>query len=80
MSLIGFNPVRLVFFHAQPRPACLGAGLEKEVTRAAEASVAVQAVLEAEIQEHNVLQSAARTPYEALEVGGSSQAAPLGVA
>ncbi|XP_066375104.1 uncharacterized protein [Miscanthus floridulus] len=42
-------------------------GLEKEVTRGAEASVAVQAVLEAKIREHNVLQSAACTTCEALE-------------
>ncbi|XP_066320713.1 uncharacterized protein [Miscanthus floridulus] len=41
--------------------------LEKEVTRAAEASVVVQAVLEAEIKEHNALQSVARTVCEALE-------------
>ncbi|XP_066319805.1 uncharacterized protein [Miscanthus floridulus] len=45
-------------------------GLEKEVTRVAEASVAVQMVLEAKIEEHNVLQSATRTTYEALEVRG----------
>ncbi|XP_066311525.1 uncharacterized protein [Miscanthus floridulus] len=42
-------------------------GLEKEVTRVAEASVAVQAVLEAEIWEHNALQGTARTTCEALE-------------
>ncbi|XP_066323861.1 uncharacterized protein [Miscanthus floridulus] len=41
--------------------------LEKEVSRAAEASVEVQAVLEAEIREHNALQSAARIVCEALE-------------
>ncbi|XP_066391729.1 uncharacterized protein [Miscanthus floridulus] len=46
------------------------ARLEKEVTRAAEASVAVQAVLEAEIREHNALQSAGRTACEAPEVRG----------
>ncbi|XP_066323289.1 uncharacterized protein [Miscanthus floridulus] len=52
---------------AGPRPAAVagerpGSGeLEKEVTRAAEASVAVQAVLEAEIGEHDALKSAART-------------------
>jgi len=45
--------------------------LEKEVTQAAEASVVVQAVLEAEIEEHNTLQSAARTVCEALEVEGA---------
>ena len=44
--------------------------LPKEVTRAAEASIAVQAVLEAKIGEHDVLQSAARTICEALEVEG----------
>ena len=45
-------------------------GLEKEASQVAEASVAAQAVLGAEIQEHNALQSAARTACEALEVGG----------
>ena len=54
--------------------------MEKEVSQAAEASVAVQAVLEAEIREHNTLQSAARTTCVALEVGGSSQTTPLGAA
>ena len=54
--------------------------MEKEASKAAEASVEVQAVLEAEIQEHNALQSAARTACEALEVGGSSQTTPLGAA
>ena len=44
--------------------------MEKEVSWVAEASVAVQAVLDAEIGEHNVLQSAARITYEALEVEG----------
>ncbi|XP_066324082.1 uncharacterized protein [Miscanthus floridulus] len=43
-------------------------GLEKEVTRAAEASVVVSAVLEAEIWEHNMLQSAAHTTW-ALHTG-----------
>ncbi|XP_066385222.1 uncharacterized protein [Miscanthus floridulus] len=44
-----------------PRPTAISGerpgsgGLEKEVTRAVEASVVVQAVLEAEIREHNVL-------------------------
>ena len=38
----------------------------------------MQLVLEAEIWEHNALQSASRTAYEALEVGGSIQAAPSG--
>ncbi|XP_066374962.1 nuclear distribution protein nudE-like [Miscanthus floridulus] len=41
--------------------------LEKEVTRVAEASIAVQVVLEAEIGEHDALKSAARTVCEALE-------------
>ncbi|XP_066373564.1 uncharacterized protein [Miscanthus floridulus] len=45
-------------------------GLEKEVFWVAEASVAVQAVLEAEIEEHNALWSTARTVCEALEVEG----------
>ena len=54
--------------------------MEKEASQAAEASVAAQAVLEAEIREHKVLQGAARTACEALEVGGSSQAAPSGAA
>ena len=52
--------------------------MEKEVTRVAKASVAVQAVLEAEIWEHNMLQSAARTTYEALEVGGVESSSSLG--
>ncbi|XP_066320626.1 uncharacterized protein [Miscanthus floridulus] len=43
-------------------------GWKKEASRAAEAFVAVQAVLEAEIWEHNVLQSATHTAREALEV------------
>ena len=57
-------------FALNPQPACLGAGLEKEASQAAEASIAVQAVLEAKIREHNVLQSTACTACEALEVGG----------
>jgi hypothetical protein len=44
--------------------------LEKEVSRVAEASVVVQAVLEAEIGEHTALQNAAHTACEALEVEG----------
>ena len=52
--------------------------MEKEVTRVAEASVAVQAVLEAKIREHHVLQSAARTACEALEVGGVESGSSLG--
>ena len=51
--------------------------LEKEVTRAAEASDAVRAVLEAEIGEHDVLQSAARTICEALEVEGVESSSSL---
>ena len=51
--------------------------LEKEVTRVAEASVAVQAVLEAEIGEHDKLQSAARTVCEALEVEGVESGSSL---
>ncbi|XP_066358386.1 uncharacterized protein [Miscanthus floridulus] len=50
------------------------ARLEKEVSRAAEASVAVQAVLEAKIGEHNTLQSATRTVCKALEVEGVESA------
>ncbi|XP_066392820.1 uncharacterized protein [Miscanthus floridulus] len=52
-------------------------GLEKEVSWAAEASVVVQAVLEAEIEEHNALQSAARTVCEALEVEGVESGSSL---
>ncbi|XP_066354825.1 uncharacterized protein [Miscanthus floridulus] len=44
--------------------------LEKEVTQVAEASVAVQAVLETEIGEHDALKSPAHSAYEALEVEG----------
>ena len=51
--------------------------LEKEVTRAAEASDAVWAVLEAEIGEHDALQSAARTICEALEVEGVESGSSL---
>ncbi|XP_066365176.1 uncharacterized protein [Miscanthus floridulus] len=47
-----------------------GEGLEKEASWAAEASVAVQVVLEAEIEGHTALRSAARTACEALEVEG----------
>ena len=43
-----------------------------EVTRAAEASSAVQTVLETEIGEHEALKSAARAAYEALVVEGGS--------
>ena len=51
--------------------------MEKEVSWIAKASVAVQAVLDAEIREHNALQSAARTAYEALEVGGVESGSSL---
>jgi len=51
--------------------------LEKEASQAAEASVAVQAVLEAEIREHNALQSTARTTCEALEVRGVESGSSL---
>ena len=44
--------------------------LEKEASRAAEASAVVQAALEAETGEHDALQSAAHTVCEALEVEG----------
>ncbi|XP_066396518.1 uncharacterized protein [Miscanthus floridulus] len=53
-------------------------GLEKEVSQAAEASVEVQAVLEAKIGEHNALQSAARTACETLEVEGVESGSSLG--
>ncbi|XP_066314314.1 uncharacterized protein [Miscanthus floridulus] len=43
---------------------------EAEVTRAAEASSAVQTVLETEIEEHEALKSAAHATYEALVVKG----------
>ncbi|XP_066396162.1 uncharacterized protein [Miscanthus floridulus] len=52
-------------------------GLEKEVTRVAEASVAVQAVLDAKIREHNTLQSTTHTTYEALEVEGVESGSSL---
>ncbi|XP_066374841.1 uncharacterized protein [Miscanthus floridulus] len=45
--------------------------LEKEASRAVEASVTVQVVLEAEIEGHDALKSAARTMCEALEVEGA---------
>ena len=51
--------------------------MEKEVSQAAEASVAVQAVLEAKIGEHNALQSATRTVCEALEVEGVESGSSL---
>ncbi|XP_066365626.1 uncharacterized protein [Miscanthus floridulus] len=52
-------------------------GLEKEVSRVIEASIAVQAVLEAEIEEHSSLQSAAHTICEALEVEGVESGSSL---
>ena len=51
--------------------------LEKEVTRVAEASDTVWAVLEAKIGEHDALQSAARTVCEALEVEGVESGSSL---
>ena len=52
--------------------------MEEEASRAAEASVEVQAVLEDEIGEHNALQSVARTACEALEVEGVKSGSSLG--
>ena len=52
--------------------------MEKEVSRVTEASVAVQAVLDAGIGEHNTLQSAACTACEALEVEGVQSGGSLG--
>ena len=43
----------------------------------AEASVAVQATLEAEIEEHDALQAAARTICEALAVEGAQSGSSL---
>ena len=51
--------------------------LEKEVTRAAEASVVVQVAFEAEIGKHDALQTAARTVCEALEVEGVESGSSL---
>ena len=51
--------------------------MEKEVSWAAEASVEVQSVLEAEIREHNALQSTIRAAYEALEVGEGESGSSL---
>jgi hypothetical protein len=51
--------------------------LEKEVSWVAEASVAVQAVLEAEIREHDALQSAACTICEALDIEGVKSSSSL---
>ena len=51
--------------------------LEKEASQAAEASATVQAVLEAETEEHDALQIVARTVYEALEVEGVQSGSSL---
>ncbi|XP_066373536.1 uncharacterized protein [Miscanthus floridulus] len=51
--------------------------LEKEVTQAAKASGAVQAVLDTEIGEHDALKSAIRTACEALEVEGIQSGSSL---
>ncbi|XP_066381717.1 uncharacterized protein [Miscanthus floridulus] len=51
--------------------------LEKEVTQAAEASAAVQAVLETKIREHDALKSTAYTTYKALEVEGVQSGSSL---
>ncbi|XP_066316503.1 uncharacterized protein [Miscanthus floridulus] len=51
---------------------------EAKVTWAAEASVAVQAVLETEIGEHNALKDAARIACEALGVEGVQSSSSLG--
>ena len=56
MSPVGLSPLSgLFFFCTELHPACFGAVLEKEVTRAAEASDVVRAVLEAKIGEHDAL-------------------------
>jgi len=52
--------------------------LETEFSRAAEASVAMQAVLDVEVREHEALCSAARTACEALEVERVESADSLG--
>ena len=71
MTSVDFLPLLwLVLFCAQPCSVVFGAELEKEVTQAAEASAAVQAVLETEIGEHDALKSTAHTACEALEVEG----------
>ena len=49
-----------------------------EVTRAAEASSAVQTVLDNEIGEHEALKRAALSAYEALEVEGVQSGSSLG--
>ena len=71
MSSVDFPPLLwLLLFCVQPCSVAFGAELEKEVTQAAEASTAVQAMLETEIGEHDALKSVARTACEALEVEG----------
>ncbi|XP_066310807.1 basal body protein 10-like [Miscanthus floridulus] len=52
-------------------------GLDDEVSRLTEASVALQIVLDREIEEHEVLQSAARAVYEALEMEGVQSGSSL---
>ncbi|XP_066323260.1 uncharacterized protein [Miscanthus floridulus] len=47
-------------------------GLDDEVSRLTKASVTLQTVLDREIKEHDVLQSAARAVCEALEMEGTS--------
>ena len=79
MSSVDFSPLLwLVLFCAQPCSIAFGAELEKEVTQAAKASAAVQAVLETEIGEHDALKSAACTACEALEVEGVQSGSSLG--
>jgi len=78
VSSVDFPPLLwLVLFCAQPCSVAFGVELEKEVTQAAEASTAVQAVLETEIGEHDALKSAARTACEALEVEGVQSGSSL---
>jgi len=47
---------------------CRDVDLEKEASQAAEASIAAQAALDAEVREHEALRSAVRTACEALDV------------
>jgi len=51
--------------------------LDDEVSRLTEASAALQTVLDREIEEHDVLQSAARAVYEALEMEGVQSGSSL---
>ena len=51
--------------------------MEKEVSQVAEASVTVQAVLEAEIGEHDALQAATHTVCVALPVEGAQSGSSL---